>query len=140
MSELLSYRNSEGYADPTFYQALACADMPDFTPKGTVYICSPYAGDVEGNVRIARVMSAVAVDHGFAPLTPHLLLPQFMDDANPRHRRKAFGINKHFLTHCDQLWVYQSVISAGMRQEIHWATELRMPIRYFNADFQEIQP
>lgn len=137
---MLPYKNSEGYADPTFYQALACADMPEFTPRGTVYICSPYAGDVEGNVRIARVLCAVAVDFGYAPLAPHLLLTQFMDDADPKHRRKAFGINKHFLTRCDQVWVYHSVISAGMRQEIHWARQLRLPIRYFNSNFEEVIP
>lgn len=131
-------RNGEGYLDPTAYAALCHVDDPDFVPTALVYICSPYRGDTAANIRLAREFCATAVDHGYAPLAPHLLLTQFMDDENPHQRHKAFGINKRLLRACNQLWVYQPRISLGMRQEITWARQLNKPIRYFNSDFQEV--
>ena len=80
-------RNSEGYPDPTAYEALSLIEKEEralraFRP--IVYICSPYAGDIEKNVKAARVYSRFAVDRGFIPIAPHLLFPQFMDDTNPQ--------------------------------------------------------
>ena len=43
--------NSEGYYDPTCYEALsniAKEEIRKFRP--IVYICSPYSGDVERNI------------------------------------------------------------------------------------------
>lgn len=131
-------RNGEGYPDPTAYAVLCHIDEPDFVPKALVYICSPYRGDTAANIRLAREFCATAVDHGYAPIAPHLLLTQFMDDENPHQRHKAFGINKHLLHICQELWVYQPRISHGMRQEITWAHHMRKPIRFFNNDFQEV--
>ena len=51
-----------------------------------VYICSPYAGDIAGNVEAARRYSRFAVDKGYIPIAPHLLYPQFLDDADPDER------------------------------------------------------
>ena len=47
--------NSEGYYDPTAYEALSAIEKEEkalraFRP--IVYICSPFSGDVEGNVRL----------------------------------------------------------------------------------------
>ena len=51
--------NSEGYYDPTTYKALTniikdekVERKPTFKPL--VYICSPYSGDVDRNVKKAR--------------------------------------------------------------------------------------
>lgn len=49
--------NSEHYADPTPQQALSIIEtereaMKTYRPL--VYICSPYSGDVAGNVKNAR--------------------------------------------------------------------------------------
>lgn len=43
-----------------------------------VYVCSPYAGDVETNVKNAKRYSRFAVDENAIPVTPHLLYPQFI--------------------------------------------------------------
>ena len=69
------YRNSEGYPDPTAGEALSRIaanekqSLRAFRP--IVYICSPFSGDVEGNVANARRYSRYAVDKGldwpFAP-------------------------------------------------------------------------
>lgn len=49
--------NSEGYYDPTAYEALSLIEKEEralraFRP--IVYICSPFSGDVEGNVKAAQ--------------------------------------------------------------------------------------
>ena len=78
--------NHEGYSDPTTYEALtnihreekAADKKAAYLPL--VYVCSPYAGDVETNVKNAKRYSRFAVDENAIPVTPHLLYPQFMDD------------------------------------------------------------
>ena len=77
--ELDLKRNAEHYPDPTAYQAIRKAEPPRFPFRPVVYICSPYAGDVERNVLRARRYCRYAADQGFIPLAPHLLFPQFLD-------------------------------------------------------------
>ena len=84
--------NSEGYYDPTAFEAMSAVEKEEkalraFRP--IVYICSPYAGDIETNVEAARRYSRFAVDTGYLPIAPHLLFPQFMDDDNPEERELA---------------------------------------------------
>ena len=48
--------NSEGYYDPTAYEAMSTVEKEEralraFRP--IVYICSPYAGEIEKNVKAA---------------------------------------------------------------------------------------
>src|SRR5699024_11216797 len=82
--------NSEGYYDPTTYEALTNIEKEEralraFRP--IVYICSPYAGEVAANVENARRYSRFAVDAGYIPIAPHLLFPQFLNDADPKERQ-----------------------------------------------------
>ena len=82
-------RNAEGYMDPTAYEAMSLIEKEEralraFRP--IIYICSPYAGDIEKNVNAARGYSRFAVDKGFIPIAPHLLFPQFMNDTDPQER------------------------------------------------------
>ena len=85
-----NYRNSEGYSDPTAGEALSRITANEkqslraFRP--IVYICSPYSGDVEGNVVAARRYCRFAVEQGYIPIAPHLLFPQFLDDSRPDER------------------------------------------------------
>lgn len=79
--------NSEGYYDPTAYEAMSAVEKEEkalraFRP--IVYICSPYAGEVEKNVAAAQSYSRFAVDKGYIPVAPHLLFPQFLNDSNPK--------------------------------------------------------
>ena len=82
--------NSEGYYDPTAYEAMTTVEKEEkalraFRP--IVYICSPYAGDVSKNVENARNYSRFAVDKGYIPVAPHLLFPQFLNDNNAKERQ-----------------------------------------------------
>ena len=75
---MAEYKNAEGYADPTAFGAFCAIEKEEkalraFRP--IVYICSPYAGDVERNTAAARRYSRFAVDAGYIPIAPHLLFP-----------------------------------------------------------------
>lgn len=48
-----------------------------------VYICSPYSGDTENNIKKERDFCRYALDQGQIPLAQHLMFLQFMKDANP---------------------------------------------------------
>ena len=55
--------NSEGYYDPTAYEAMTLVEKEEralraFRP--IVYICSPFSGDVEGNIASAQRFSRFA--------------------------------------------------------------------------------
>ena len=131
-------KNREGYADPTMYQALKQVQKAEYGYRPLVYICSPYSGDVEANVEVARRFCAHAVARRKIPLAPHLLFPQFMDDSDPDARDLAMFFNRVLLSKCEAIWVYTARVSAGMRAEIEWAHHLELPITYFDADFEEV--
>ena len=101
----ISKYNSEGYHDPTTYEALSKIEKEEKAAKRVyrplVYICSPYAGDVENNVNMARVYSRFAVRNACFPLAPHLLFPQFMDDGVPAERNIALFMGIVLLTKCE---------------------------------------
>ena len=60
--------NSEGYYDPVVYEALTRIEAEERAARAAaayrplVYICSPYAGDVEKNTFRARAFSRFAVE------------------------------------------------------------------------------
>ena len=134
--------NSEGYYDPTVYEALSNIAKEEKAAKRVyrplVYICSPYAGNVEQNVNMARVYSRFAVKNTCIPLAPHLLYPQFMDDAVPAERELALFMGMVLLTKCEQVWEFGSVISSGMRAEIAKAEKKNIPVRYFTEELEEM--
>lgn len=138
----ISKYNSEGYHDPTTYGALAKIEKEEKTARKTyrplVYICSPFAGDVEGNTEKARRYSRFAVRNACIPLAPHLLFPQFMNDAVPAERSIALFMGMVLLGKCDQMWVFGRIISAGMAAEIEKAEKKNMLIRYFTEELEEI--
>lgn len=131
----VSYRNQEGYADPTAFYALSHIEDDAKKYRPLVYICSPFAGDMEGNTAKAKKYSRFAVDNGVIPLAPHLLLPLFMQEET--ERELAMFMNMVFLGRCEELWVFGSFISEGMQMEINKAQKKNMTIRYFTEDLVE---
>ena len=89
---------------------------------------------------LARRFCAFAVSAGQIPLAPHLHYPQFMDDADPDARELAVLFNRILLSKCEELWANIGRVSAGMRAEIDWAHQMDIPVRFFDADFQEVHP
>ena len=91
-----------------------------------VYVCSSFRGDTRNNIKKAKSYSRFVVDHGAIPLTPHLLLPQFMDEAT--ERELAMEMDLFFLSKCDQLWAFGTERSDGMKAEMAEAKRLGIPI------------
>ena len=148
-----TYRNAEHYYDPTAGSALAAISRKERSNRRKqirkenaqkrnhplVYICSPYAGDVENNVRNARRYSRFAVDRGAIPVTPHLLYPQFLNDADTADRATGIRCGNALLDKCSELWVFGSRISAGMDAEIKRAQKRSdIRIRRFDEDCREV--
>lgn len=133
----ISKFNSEGYYDPTTYEALSKVEQEERAARyrPLVYICSPFSGDISGNIDRARKYSRFAVDNQAIPLAPHLLFPQFMDDA--AERELAMFMDLVLLGRCEELWVFGENISEGMKAEIGKAKRRNMKIRYFTEDCKE---
>lgn len=97
-----------------------------------VYICSRYSGDVKRNTEMARRCCRYAVDQGYIPLAPHLLLPQFLSEETERDL--AISIDLRFLSLCQELWVCGNEPSEGMRRELEQATLAGMPVRFVKEE------
>mgnify|MGYP005849396533 FL=1 len=138
--------NAEGYIDLTAYEALSRIEQEERRAKKAaayrplVYICSPYSqGCMNTNIENARKYSRFAVEAHCVPITPHLLFPQFLDDRLAEDRQTAMSLNQVLLEKCSQLWVFGSVRSEGMQQEIQWAKQRQITIRYFTEELEEIE-
>jgi hypothetical protein len=103
-----------------------------------VYICSPYAGNIEENVHNARRYSRFAVEKGYLPITPHLLYPQFLDDSRQSERNLGMFFGIVLMSKCSEIWVFGEHISAGMKIEIERAKYKGYKVRYFSYDCFEI--
>lgn len=133
--------NSEGYYDPTAYEAMTSVEKEEkalnaFRP--IVYICSPYAGDIENNVKAARAYSRFAAYEGYIPITPHLLFPQFLNDHNPKERQLGLFFGNALMSKCSEVWVFGDRISAGMEEEIKRAKRKNYRLRYFTETCEEV--
>lgn len=136
-------RNSEGYFDPTAYEALSKIEREAKRTRAyrpLVYVCSPLSGDMERNVENARRYCRFAVDSGCIPLAPHLYFPQFMDDGNGVERNLALFMDIVLFSKCSELWVFGERISKGMGIEIEKAKRKGQPIRWFTTDCKEVSP
>lgn len=82
----------------------------DRTYRPLVYICSPLSDDVPGNTERARKFCRFALEKGQIPLAPHLLFPQFMNDADPVERELAIFMDVILLGKCSELWVFGDAV------------------------------
>lgn len=133
--------NSEGYYDPTAYEAMSTVEKEEralraFRP--IVYICSPYAGEIEKNVKAAQEYSRFAVEKGYIPIAPHLLFPQFLNDANPKERQLGLFFGNALMSKYSEVWAFGNRISAGMEAEINRAKWKNYRLRYFTETCEEV--
>lgn len=122
----ISYKNQEGYAYPTAYQALTQIENESKKYRLLVYICLPFSGEVEVNSEKAKKYSRFAVDAGAIAFASHLLLYLYMQEET--ERELAILMDMVFLGKCDELWVFGDVISQGMQVEISKAKKKNMII------------
>lgn len=132
--------NAEGYSDPTAHAALNIIErelkIKKYRPL--VYICSPFAGDIEYNTIKAREYSRFAVSKVAIPIAPHLLFPQFMDDNDNAQRTLAIFMGLVLMKKCSEVWCFGSKISEGMSIELEKAKKKGMVIKYFNDKCEEV--
>ena len=93
-----------------------------------VYICSPLAGDVTGNIEKAKEYCREAVGHGALPLAAHVYFTQFLDDHIPAERETGMQMGLELLELCEEVWVYGDTVSSGMAREIALAEEMGLPV------------
>lgn len=107
--------NAERYLDPTAYEALMnierAAKRTAYKPL--VFICSPFAGNIERNTRRARDFCRFAVSENCIPIAPHLLFPQFMEESDPEQRRLGIFFGLVLQSKCKEVWVFGQAAPAG---------------------------
>ena len=132
--------NAEGYNDPTAYEALKSieteAKKQPFRP--IVFICSPFADDIDRNIHKTQGYCRFAVSRNRIPFAPHLLFPQFLDDGDKQQRELGLFFGMVFLAKCHEMWVFGGNITKGMAVEIEKAKQRKITIRYFNDRCEEV--
>lgn len=102
-----------------------------------IYVCSPYRGDVKGNLeKVKRYCSYVAYEG--IPIAPHLYFTQFLDDNYPSDRHRGMRMGLALLKECKEIRVYADEVSEGMIEEIKLAQKLNIPIKFYNSEMEEI--
>lgn len=137
----ISKYNNERYLDLTAYEALSAIDreIKKENYKPLIFICSPFAGDIEDNLMRARRYCQFALSQNTIPIAPHLLFPQFMDDSCPKQRKLAIFMGLVLLSKCKELWYFGDRISPGMSMEISKALKRGITIRHFGIDCMEVE-
>ena len=102
--------------------------------KKKVYICAPLGGNVKENLENAVLYTEYALKQGVAPITTHFYA-LCLDDNNPQERALGMSAGMSLLWYCDETWVFGDVISKGMKEEIKFCENLRIPVkRVSNAE------
>jgi len=96
-----------------------------------IYVCSPLSGDIETNIEKAKGYCEYIVKIcGAIPIAPHIYFTQFLDDNNPEEREFGLKTGLELLSECDELYYFGNVISKGMKTEICYAVEHKIPVLY----------
>ena len=105
-----------------------------------VYICAPLRGDVEKNIEFARQKAQEVFQAGDIPVCPHLMFPPVADPENPQQDQAAREMGLQLVESCQQLNIYGSTITEGMRAEIHRAQERGIPVVYEQEPVRQVWP
>ena len=125
--------NSERYLDLTAYEALINIERENIK-KRLVYICSPYAGDIDGNIEMAKRYARFAVSLGKIPIIPHLMYSRFLNEDDSKERKLGIAMGLVLVTICRELWYFGDDVSKGMAMEINKAEKSNLVIRQFSTD------
>ena len=108
-----------------------------------IYVCSPYRAyggtAVADNLRRVNRYSRSAALSGYIPIAPHAIFTQFLDDGIAEEREAGLYMGKHLLRFCDEMWVFGSYISGGMKSEIGATKQHGMRIRRFTSACEELR-
>lgn len=97
-----------------------------------IFICSPFAGDIELNTLRASRYCRFAYINGYVPYAPHIHNPQFLDENIPEERDGGIKLGLEVLKHCDEIWCFGGILTKGMEKELKFAFQHDIPIKYFS--------
>ena len=102
----------------------------------TAYICSPYRADnkktLKRNKEYAKQLTRIALDNGFAPVTPHLYITRVTNEDSIDDRRSGMAAGMGLLKRCDVVVVGDRYgLSEGMVAEIQAARCYGKKLVYF---------
>lgn len=103
-----------------------------------IYICSPYRGDVAKNIENVKRYCSRVMYEGM-PIAPHLYFTQFLDDTFTTDRMRGMQFGLELLKECKEIRVFADEVSEGMIEEIKEAKKLNIPIKFYNAEMEEIK-
>ena len=103
-----------------------------------IYICSALRGDMESNIMKARAYCEYAVrEHGVIPIAPHIYLTQFLNDEIAEDIEFGLKAGLSLLSECEELWYFGDQITRGMTDEICFALEHGIPVKYIPEHYYE---
>lgn len=99
----------------------------------TVYICSPLRDDdltiqTENSKKAERYVIDFEEEYGGRAIAPQAYLPYLLNDKNPKEREMVLSWCLQLLDMCDAIIVYGDHLSDGMRIELNYALQHRIPI------------
>jgi len=98
-----------------------------------VKIESPFAGDIEKNIKYARACMSDSLHRGEAPLASHLLYTQegILDDTVPEERKLGMEAGKVWSKLAELVAVYTDLgISGGMKWGVEEANKNGITVEY----------
>ncbi len=93
-----------------------------------VYICAPLGGHVEEHLQQVKRYTNYALRCGTAPVVPHFYA-LCLDDNCPKEREIGMAAGRSLLWFCDELWIFGTTITSGMKAEIQFCKNLNIKIR-----------
>ena len=107
-----------------------------------VYICSPHTGDPKIIEFLDKLYCYFAMCEEDTPVAPRLIFPQlfgvnYMHSSGNVDRDSA----RKLLSKCDELWLIRYCdMTAEMAEEIRFAFEHGIPIRYKALTLEDVEP
>ena len=101
-----------------------------------VYICSPLRGHSEKNIIRENIYSRFVYEKGFLPISPFVILSQFIDEDDRAERKSGKVLALRLLEKCDELWIFGLSRTESMQREIEKAKNLKLKIRQFTSDME----
>lgn len=106
--------------------------------KKKVYICAPLGGNVEENLKRVRKYTEYALRAGVAPIVTHFYA-LCLNDNNPKDRELGMSTGISLLWFCDELWVFGKDVTEGMKAEIKFCKDFKIPVKKIsNGDIKKI--
>ena len=86
----------------------------------------------------ARAYCEYAVrEHSVIPIAPHIYLTQFLNDEKAEDREFGLKAGLSLLSECEELWYFGDQITRGMTDEICFAIEHGIPVKYIPEHYYE---